>query len=202
MIKLFHAKGSRSVRIIWLFEELELDYELTPLERGKPNPDFVEASPFAKIPAIKDGDLLLSESVAIVQYILMKYGQGRLQPATDSNEYAYFLHWLNFGESTLILPIVEILKNTMFRSEEHRHPYTVESAKESFTKLLKTMDPMLSQQDFLVGNEFTAADIINGYTLRLASNIGLLNGAEGTKNVCVYYNRLEEREAFQKAISS
>ena len=70
------------------------------------------------------------------------------------------------------------------------------------SKLLKTMDPMLSQQDFLVGNEFTAADIINGYTLRLASNIGLLNGAEGTKNVCVYYNRLEEREAFQKAISS
>ena len=202
MIKLFHAKGSRSVRIIWLFEELELDYELAPLERGKPNPDFVEASPFAKIPAIKDGDLLLSESVAIVQYILMKYGQGLLQPSTDSNEYAYFLHWLNFGESTLILPIVEILKNTMFRPEEHRHPYTVESAKKAFIKLLKTMDPMLSQQDFLVGNEFTAADIINGYTLRLASNIGLLNGAEGTKNVCDYYKRLEAREAFQKAISS
>ena len=60
MIKLFHAKGSRSVRIIWLFEELELDYELTTLERGKANPDFVEASPFAKIPAIEDENLLLS----------------------------------------------------------------------------------------------------------------------------------------------
>ena len=202
MIKLFHAKGSRSVRIIWLFEELGLDYELTPLERGKPNPDFVEASPFAKIPAIKDGDLLLSESVAIVQYILMKYGQGRLQPESDSNEYAYFLHWLNFGESTLILPIVDILKNIMFRPEEHRHQYTIDSAKESFIKLLKTMDPMLSQQDFLVGNEFTAADIINGYTLRLASNLELLNGADGTVNVCDYYKRLEERKAFQKAISS
>ena len=95
MIKLFHAKGSRSVRIIWLFEELGLDYELTPLDRGKPNPYFVESSPFAKIPAIKDGDLLLSESVAIVQYILKKYGQGRLQPESDSNEYAYFLHRLN-----------------------------------------------------------------------------------------------------------
>ena len=202
MIKLFHAKGSRSVRIIWLFEELGLDYELVVLERGKPNPDFVEASPFAKLPAIKDGDLLLSESVAIAQYILMKYGEGRLQPEKDSNEYAYFLHWLNFGESTLILPIVDILKNTMFRHEEHRHQYTIDSAKESFIKLLKTMDPMLSQQDFLVGNEFTAADIINGYTLRLASNLELLNGADGTVNVCDYYKRLEERKAFQKAISS
>ena len=202
MIKLFHAKGSRSVRIIWLFEELGLDYELVVLERGKPNPDFVDASPFAKLPAIKDGDLLLSESVAIVQYILMKYGEGRLQPEKDSNEYAYFLHWLNFGESTLILPIVDILKNTMFRPEEHRHHYTIDSAKESFIKLLKTMDPMLSQQNFLVGNEFTAADIINGYTLRLASNLELLNGADGTVNVCNYYKRLEERKAFQKAISS
>tara|TARA_B100000029_G_scaffold240289_1_gene237460 strand:- start:1 stop:609 length:609 start_codon:yes stop_codon:yes gene_type:complete len=202
MIKLFHATGSRSVRIIWLFEELGLDYDLVQLERGKNNPDFAEASPFAKIPAIKDGDLLLSESVAIVQYILLKYGEGRLQPEGDSKQYAHFLHWLNFGESTLILPIVEILKNTMFRPEEYRHPYTVESAKESFVKLLKTMDPMLSQQDFLVGNEFTAADIINGYTLRLANNLELLNGAEGTKNVCDYYKRLEEREAFQKAITS
>ena len=64
------------------------------------------------------------------------------------------------------------------------------------------MDPMLSQQNFLVGNEFTAADIINGYTLRLASNLELLNGADGTVNVCDYYKRLEERKAFQKAISS
>ena len=202
MIKLFHAKGSRSVRIIWLFEELDLDYELVHLERGKPNPDFVKASPFAKIPAIKDGDLLLSESVAIVQYILIKYGEGRLQPDNESKEYAYFLHWLNFGESTLVLPIVDILKNTMFRSEEHRHQFTVDSAKESFIRLLKTMDSMLSQQDFLVGNEFTAADIINGYTLRLGSNLELLNGTEGTKNVCDYYKRLESRTAFQKAISS
>ena len=97
MIKLFHAKGSRSVRIIWLFEELELDYELVRLERNKPNPDFIKTSPFAKLPAIKDADLLLSESVAIVQYILMKYGEGRLQPETHSEDYAYYLHCLNFG---------------------------------------------------------------------------------------------------------
>ena len=61
---------------------------------------------------------------------------------------------------------------------------------------------MLAEQDFLVSDEFTAADIINGYTLRLGSNLELLNGAEGTKNVCDYYKRLESRAAFQKAISS
>ena len=202
MIKLFHAKGSRSVRIIWLFEELGLDYELVHLERGKPSPEFIKASPFAKIPAIQDGDLLLSESVAIVQYILMKYGEGRLHPETNSKDYAHYLHWLNFGESTLVLPIADILKNTMFRPKEHRHQYSLDSAIKSFEGLLKTMDPMLSEQDFLVGNQFTAADIINGYTLRLASNLKLLNDAEGTKNVCDYYRRLESRAAFQKAISS
>jgi len=90
----------------------------------------------------------------------------------------------------------------MFRPEEHRHQYSVDSAIQSFEQLIKTMDPILSQQDFLVGNQFTAADIINGYTLRLASNLKLLNDAEGTKNVCDYYRRLESRAAFQKAISS
>ena len=62
------------------------------------------------------------------------------------------------------------------------------------------MDPILSQQDFSVGNHFTAADIINGYTLRLASNLKLLNDADGTKNVFEYYRRLESRAAFQNAI--
>ena len=200
MIKLFHAKGSRSVRIIWLFEELGMDYQLDTVERGKPNKAFGEASIFAKIPAIQDGDITLTESVAIIQYILQKYGGG-LQPSVDSDDYAMYLQWLNFGESTLIQPIVEILVNTMFRSEENRHQYSIDSGIQSFKKIVQSLDPVLSQQNYLLGSQFSAADIVNGYTLRLANRLQLLDDSEGIENVCDYFRRLEAREAYQKAIS-
>jgi glutathione S-transferase len=201
MIKLFHAKGSRSVRIIWLFEELGMDYQLDTVERGKPNKAFGEASIFAKIPAIQDGDITLTESVALIQYILQKYGGGGLQPSVDSDDYAMYLQWLNFGESTLIQPIVEILVNTMFRSEENRHQYSIDSGIQSFKKIVQSLDPVLSQQNYLLGSQFSAADIVNGYTLRLANRLQLLDDSEGIENVCDYFRRLEAREAYQKAIS-
>ena len=201
MIKLFHAKGSRSVRIIWLFEELGMDYQLDTVERGKPNKAFGEASIFAKIPAIQDGDITLTESVAIIQYILQKYGGGGLQPSVDSDDYAMYLQWLNFGESTLIQPIVEILVNTMFRSEENRHQYSIDSGIQSFKKIVQSLDPVLSQQNYILGSHFSAADIVNGYTLRLANRLQLLDDSEGIENVCDYFRRLEAREAYQKAIS-
>ena len=201
MIKIFHAPGSRSVRIIWLLEELGLDYELEVLTRGEVNEAFIEASPFSKLPTIIDGDIVMSESVAIVQYILQKYGDGRLEPDHDSNQYAEYLQWLNFGESVLIDPIVSILINKVFRPEEHRHEYSVQSAEKSFAKMIKTLNSIMEGRTYIMGDDFTAADIINGYTLRLADNLQLLPGEPGTENVVNYFKSLASRDAYQKAIS-
>ena len=201
MIIIFHAPGSRSVRIIWLLEELGLDYELEVLKRGEVNEPFIEASPFSKLPTIIDGEVVMSESVAIVQYILQKYGEGRLEPDHDSNQYAEYLQWLNFGESVLIDPIVSILINKGFRPEEHRHEYSVQSAEKSFAKMIKTLNSIMEGRAYIMGDDFTAADIINGYTLRLADNLQLLPGEPGTENVVNYFKSLASREAYQKAIS-
>ena len=201
MIKIFHAPGSRSVRIIWLLEELGLDYELEVLKRGEVNEAFIEASPFSKLPTIIDGEVVMSESVAIVQYILQKYGEGRLEPDHDSNQYAEYLQLLNFGESVLIDPIVSILINKVFRPEEHRHEYSVQSAEKSFAKMIKTLNSIMEGRAYIMGDDFTAADIINGYTLRLADNLQLLPGEPGTENVVNYFKSLASREAYQKAIS-
>ena len=201
MIKIFHAPGSRSVRIIWLLEELGLDYELEVLKRGEVNESFIEASPFSKLPTIIDGDVVMSESVAIVQYILQKYGNGRLEPDHNSNQYAEYLQWLNFGESVLIDPIVSILINKVFRPEEHRHEYSVQSAEKSFAKMIKTLNSIMEGRTYIMGDDFTAADIINGYTLRLADNLQLLPGEPGTENVVNYFKSLANRDAYQKAIS-
>ena len=201
MITVFHAAGSRSVRIIWLLEELGLDYELEVIKRGEINEAFLEASPFTKLPTIKDEDIVMSESVAIVQYILQKYGEGRLEPDHDSKEYAEYLQWLNFGESVLIDPIVSILINKVFRPEEHRHEYSIQSAEKSFDKIIKTLNSIMEGRTYIMGDDFTAADIINGYTLRLANNLQLLSGEPGTENVVNYFKTMEARGAYQKAIS-
>ena len=199
MITLFHAPGSRSVRIIWLLEELGLEYKLETIKRGEINQAFIDANPFSKLPTIIDNNIVMSESVAIVQYILQKYGEGRLEPDHNSHEYAEYLQWLNFGESVLIDPIVSILINKIFRPEEHRHEYSIQSAEQSFAKTIKTLNSIMEGRTYIMGDDFTAADIINGYTLRLADN--LKSASPETENVVGYFKSLQSRTAYQKAIA-
>ena len=201
MITLFHAPGSRSVRIIWLLEELGLEYKLETIKRGEINQAFIDANPFSKLPTIIDNNIVMSESVAIVQYILQKYGEGRLEPDHNSHEYAEYLQWLNFGESVLIDPIVSILINKIFRPEEHRHEYSIQSAEQSFAKTIKTLNSIMEGRTYIMGDDFTAADIINGYTLRLADNLKLLSASPETENVVGYFKFLQSRTAYQKAIA-
>ena len=201
MITLFHAPGSRSVRIIWLLEELGLEYKLETIKRGEINKAFIDANPFSKLPTIIDNNIVMSESVAIVQYILQKYGEGRLEPDHNSHEYAEYLQWLNFGESVLIDPIVSILINKIFRPEEHRHEYSIQSAEQSFAKTIKTLNSIMEGRAYIMGDDFTAADIINGYTLRLADNLKLLSASPETENVVGYFKSLQSRTAYQKAIA-
>lgn len=201
MITLFHAPGSRSVRIIWLLEELGLEYKLETIKRGEINKAFIDANPFSKLPTIIDNNIVMSESVAIVQYILQKYGEGRLEPDHNSHEYAEYLQWLNFGESVLIDPIVSILINKIFRPEEHRHEYSIQSAEQSFAKTIKTLNSIMEGRTYIMGDDFTAADIINGYTLRLADNLKLLSASPETENVVGYFKSLQSRTAYQKAIA-
>ena len=89
----------------------------------------------------------------------------------------------------------------MFSPEEHRHEYSVQSAEKSFAKMIKTLNSIMEGRAYIMGDDFTAADIINGYTLRLADNLQLLPGEPGTENVVNYFKSLASREAYQKAIS-
>lgn len=199
MIKLYHIPRTRSVRIIWLLEELGLDYEVEVLTGDtKSAPAFLKISPFGKVPVIEDGDLVLTESVAIVQYILSEYGQGRLHPPVDSKEYAQFLQWLNFGESTLMQPIAEVIVNKLFRPEEHQHQFSIDNGTKNFSDMARVIDVVLANSDYLVGDAFTAADIVTGYSLNVADMLGLISETDGIAHLRDYIDRLRSREAFKK----
>ena len=199
MIKLYHIPRTRSVRIIWLLEELGLDYEVEVLTGdAKRAPAFLKISPFGKVPAIEDGDLVLTESVAIVQYILSEYGKGRLHPPVDSKDYAKFLQWLNFGEATLMQPIAEVIVNKLFRPEEHQHQFSIDNGTKNFSDMARVIDVVLANSDYLVGDAFTAADIVTGYSLNVADMLGLISETDGIAHLRDYIDRLRSREAFKK----
>ena len=199
MIKLYHLPRTRSVRIIWLLEELGLDYEVEVLTGDtKSAPAFLKISPFGKVPAIEDGDLVLTESVAIVQYILSEYGKGRLHPPVDSKDYAKFLQWLNFGEATLMQPIAEVIVNKLFRPEEHQHQFSIDNGTKNFSDMARVIDVVLANSDYLVGDAFTAADIVTGYSLNVADMLGLISAIDDIAHLRDYIDRLRSREAFKK----
>ena len=199
MIKLYHLPRTRSVRIIWLLEELGLDYEVEVLTGdAKSAPAFLKISPFGKVPAIEDGDLVLTESVAIVQYILSEYGKGRLHPPVDSKDYAKFLQWLNFGEATLMQPIAEVIVNKLFRPEEHQHQFSIDNGTKNFSDMARVIDGVLANSDYLVGDAFTAADIVTGYSLNVADMLGLISAIDDIAHLRDYIDRLRSREAFKK----
>ena len=109
MIKLHHLNKSRSKRIIWLLEELEVDYEIVAYQRNTETflaPDELKSvHPLGKSPVIEDDGLVIAESGAITDYLITKYGKGKFAPVTGTAEFVDYQQWLHFAESSAILPL-------------------------------------------------------------------------------------------------
>ena len=201
-LKLYHCAKTRSSRVLWLLEELGLEYELELLPydpKALKSVDYLEVSPLGKVPVLVDGATTMFESVAIMQYILRHYGEGRLEPDPNGPDYGQFLQWTHFGEATLMGPISQVFQNTRILPKETRSADIAERGRQAFDAYASMLDRTLSGQDYLVGSEFTAADIVVGYALFVAEMAGLLGDKHA--NLVAYYDRLKQRPAFQTAIA-
>jgi len=199
MIKLYFAPRTRSVRILWLLEELELPYELARVEFAAPaDRFFAQQTPLGKLPTIEDGDVVMCESGAIVEYILERYGGGRLAPPVGSRERAAFLQWLHFAESTAFPPLGILVWLTLYREDGQDHTAIIESARARTATGLDFLERELGENEYLAG-DFSAADIMMGFTLSAARVLGVLDDRYPKLNG--YLARLEARPAFQKAIA-
>jgi glutathione S-transferase len=198
-MKLYHAARSRSCRVRWLLEELGLAYELIELELTKEAlgaPGYRAISPLGKVPTFIDGDITLHESIAIIEWVLDRYGDGRLRPAAGSAAEAAMLEFLHYGESTLILPVV-ITVGQFRRPREQRSKALIEQMKADYHDYLRLAELALaSGHDYLAG-EFSAADISVGYAMALADVFRMNAGISDT--MAEYFQRLGQRPAYQKA---
>ncbi|WP_420608264.1 glutathione S-transferase family protein [Novosphingopyxis sp.] len=200
MIRLHFAPLTRSIRIRWLLEELEVAYELTRSEFNRETQKgFSQATPSGNYPYMEDGSVTLSESGAIVQYILEQYGKGRLEPPIGSLERAAYLQWLHFAEGTAASPINTTVWLTVYRQDADRHTEIIEAVRESANTVFDRVEAALEHRPYLAGDELTAADIMMGFTLATAKWLNLLTDSH--PRASAYVNRLFERPALQRALA-
>ena len=200
MIKLYHAPLTRSTRVIWLLEELGVPYQLETVDFQPPKVAFEQKTPFGKVPAIEDGDVVMFESGAIVEYLLERYGEGRLAPAVGSPLRGAFLQWLHFAEATAFPPIAQLAWHERFAQDAGEHPEIIAKHREWAGISMQVLEDALEGRDYVLGDAFSAADIMLGVTLLSAKYFGVLD--ERFPRCDAYLTRLLERPGWRTALSS
>lgn len=202
MITIYHLGMSQSDRIVWLMEELGLPYDLQWFDRGADRlapPEYVALHPAAMAPVIRDGDRVLAESTAIVQYIAHTYGGGRLTVAPDSKDYADYLYWLQFNNNVLTSFFVK--GAIAGAGPDYDGGIVGRVAQRRSEGLYREMNDHLADTEYLAGNEFTLADLMSGFaitTLPAFSGDGALDGLDNIKR---YADRIMARPAWQRAMA-
>ncbi len=198
-MKIYHAPNTRSVRIVWLSEELGLDYEIERFKLGDPamrGPDYLRVHPMGRVPALEDGGVTIFESGAIVQYLLAKYGDGRLALTVDSADFAPYLQWLHYAEGMIMPPVNTIVVETILLPEERRNQVNADRAIKLVTRMLGAVDQRLEGREYLAG-DFSGADIMTGHACIVANRLG--GDVSDKPNVASYIERLQARPALRSA---
>jgi len=213
VIIVHHLNNSRSQRVLWLLEELGLDYEIKPYQRDKKTmlapPELRQVHPLGKSPVITDGGNTLAESGAIIEYLAERYGPGRLAPAAGSPEYLRYRYWLHFSEGSAQPPL--LLKLLFDRMKTGPMPFFVRpiARKIADTALaayvlpnlernLDYMESELGKSEWFAGNQFSAADIQLSFPLEAARMRAGLN--ESRPRLMAFLQKIHARPAYQRAI--
>ena len=202
MITLYHCMSARSFRPLWMLEELGLQYELKmlPFPPRATEKSYLAINPLGTVPALVDGDVRMTESAAICQYLAARAGDTSLNVAPDEAGYAAYLNYLHFGEATLTFPQTLVLRYAHFETGERRQPQVAEDYAKWFLARLRTLETILTQHEYLAADRFTAADVSVGYALLLAEHLDLK--PRFTPAVLAYWERLRTRDGFQSAMAS
>jgi glutathione S-transferase len=198
MIVIHHLNNSRSQRILWLLEELGLEYRLEKYSRDpKTNlapPELRAIHPLGKSPVMQDGDLILPESGAIIEYLLERYGDGRLAPQPGTPERVRYLYWMHFSEGTLMLHLVSRLYLMRVGEAAKAMQDRVEVM---IGNELDLVEDELGRSSHIAGEEFSAADIQMGFPLEFAVFAGLATDKHA--KLRDYLGRMQARPAYRRA---
>ncbi len=153
MITLYHCAAARSFRPLWTLEELGLPYDLKmlPFPPRALAKEYLGLNPLGTIPLLLDGDTRMTESAAIAQYLVTRYGPTPLAVAVDEPDYGAFLNWLHFGEATLTFPQTLVLRYSQLEPEERRNPQVATDYAKWFFGRLRGLEAALAERELLCG---------------------------------------------------
>ncbi|HTW36690.1 MAG TPA: glutathione S-transferase [Rhizomicrobium sp.] len=198
MLKVHHLNNSRSQRILWLLEELDVPYEIVAYKRMSPvplaPPELKAVHPLGKSPVITDGKHTIAESGAIIEYVLETYGKGRLQPEPKSPDHFKFIEWMHYAEGSAMLPLMMHLYASMLGDAAAPLRPRIDS---EIANHLSYIQQALKDQEFIVGLHFTGADIQMVFVLEAAAASGLL---KDYPVLVGYLSRMQARPAYKRAV--
>lgn len=202
MIKVYHAPATRSARVLWVLEELGVPYETVKLTYPPRvhHPEYEKVNPIKTIPTMTDGEVQLTESLAICEYLVRAYGPKGLIPDPADPLYPQYLQFFHYGEATLAPPLGNMVRYAFREPPERRLPQAVDDARETFAERLEPVRRALTEQPFLAGERLTLADISVGYALFLAERLQL-SGSFGPE-LRSYLDRLKALPARQRAYAA
>jgi glutathione S-transferase len=200
VITLYHCTAARSFRPLWALEELRLPYDLKmlPFPPRALAREYLALNPLGTIPLLIDGDTRMTESAAVLQYLVTRHAPTPLAVGLDEPGYGAYLNWLHFGEATLTFPQTLVLRYGKLEPEERRSPQVAADYAKWFFGRLRAVEAAVTGSETLCAGRFTVADISVGYALLLAERIGLAK--DFGPAVAAYWQRLQARDGFRRAV--
>lgn len=200
MIVLYHCVAARSLRPLWMLEELGLPYELRMLDfppRVKAR-GYLDENPQGTIPLLLDGPVRMVESAAMCEYLARRYGaDSGLDVGRDEPDFAAYLDLLHLGEATLTNPLAVVVRQQRFEPPATRSPAVAEAFARTFSARLRSLSAHLQGREYVCAGRFTAADVSIGFALLMADFLGL--SPRFSQAVQAYWERLQARPAYQRA---
>ncbi|MEO0465817.1 MAG: glutathione S-transferase family protein [Pseudomonadota bacterium] len=201
MLKLHFAPNSRAGRIVWLLEELGLDYELNKMSfhpKDLKSDAHRARHPLGRIPVLDDGDVSIWESGAIVEYILERHKNGGLKPTVDDPTWPMYQQWFHYCEGMVMPPMNTIVVQTILLPEDRRDATILGQAQRLLSKALGPVNDTLEGKDYLIG-DFSGADIMLGHACFMANRIGCVS--DEMQHLKGYVERISARPHFKTAIT-
>ena len=213
MITVHHLNNSRSKRVLWLHEELGVAYEIQKYQRDANTmlapPELLKVHPLGKSPVITDDGTTVAESGAIIEYLLERYGKGRLEPARGTPERLRFTYWLHFAEGSAMSPL--LMKLVFDRIETSPMPFFAKPIARGISRKVKTamiepnlkrhldhMERELTKSEWFAGDEFSAADIQMSFPVEASA---LRAGLDSSRpKLMTFLKKIHARPAFRRAL--
>jgi glutathione S-transferase len=200
MITVYGTRPTRSLRVIWALEELGLEYAVRPVDLRKrlDDAEFLSVNPAGFLPALRDGDVTMVDSIAMIEYIAARYDRdGVLAPSPRDGSFPLYQQFLHLGESGLAAYLNVLVASKFLAPEGERDNFGARAAEQMFFGRLSLVSRQLAQAPMMAGAKFSAADISVTYALGMADLLGL--GGKFGPEIVDYRARMAARPAFQRA---